>query len=291
MNYLTGNHPGLNKYRPGQHGFYVDCYDEYGNSHTVGGSIKKAVVKGAGHLSTKPIHSLSEIQSCMKREDSECVVTDVGGGRYSFTCALFGAGIHSLLVTDVMGKTECLVTLQVINESSPWPPHCWLDPNNTYKSKPFKKCTNYMYLYDRYYNTFQGSTNGMIITLSLDSHSYYCELQKVSKSTNHYMFQFIPQIASGCYKLKACINNVCIADEPKDFEVKSNWESFRKLITHLRRNLQASFPPSIPIIVQIDRSNILESALQNHASLKYNQFRVRFLNEDGIDQGALSRYV
>ena len=219
-------------------------------------------------------------------------MTYVSGGRYRFTCALFGAGGHSLLVTDVMGKTECLVTVYVTHESSPWPPYCWLDPNNTYKSTPFQKCTNYIYLYDHYFNPFQGNADGMIITLSLDSHSYFSELQKVSEP-NHYMFQFIPQIATGSYKLTACINNVCIGDEPKDFEIQRNQESFKELLSHFRKTLQASsatyWLSSDPIVL-IDRSNILESALQNHASLKCNRFRVRFLGEDGIDQGALSRY-
>ncbi|CAI8013011.1 hypothetical protein GBAR_LOCUS8297, partial [Geodia barretti] len=58
-------------YKPGPHSFYIDCRDSYGNSHTMGGAIKSAVIVGAGPLDVEPpVCSLAAV-TASKRLDSE----------------------------------------------------------------------------------------------------------------------------------------------------------------------------------------------------------------------------
>ena len=284
---LTGSHPRDTSCKPGQHGFYLDCCDEYGNRHTAGGAVKIAVVKGAGHLAIGPVLSLNAIQSCVTREDSKCEVTHLGSGRYSLKCALFGAGSHPVLVTNVQGKTECLTTVSVTHDPSPWPLHCWLDPDNTYESPPFRQYTCHIYLYDRYFNPFKAKT--LHVAVYLDSHFHHGILKKASEP-NRYVIQFTPQVTTVCCKLKISISDAFIGDEPKTFKIQEN-NSFKDRLVNFRRTLSLSRHGLWSNeLVTIDRSNLLESALENQNALKCNRFRIRFLYENGIDEGALSRY-
>lgn len=95
----TGNPPEDNRYDLGSHDFLLNCCDVYGNPHTVGGGVEKAVVEGAGCLKIGPVLSLGAILASPPRQDSVCKVTYVGGGSYSLKCDLFGVGKYRFLVT------------------------------------------------------------------------------------------------------------------------------------------------------------------------------------------------
>lgn len=285
----VGHHPGKRPYKPGSHGFNLKCFDKFGNAHTVGGRIKKAVVKGAGQLYIGSVPNLRAIWSAASRRDSECKVQYMGSGRYSLECFIQGAGNYPLLVTDAQGKTACMATIHV-KSGRVWPAHCWLDPNNSYNSPPNKIFTCYIYLYDRYFNPCFSFTSDTSVTVLLGSQSLSAVLVRSPTPCcgvlNRCQIKFTPQITGNRSELlKIFINNCPIADDPKIFHITEE-VSFKGRLSHLRSTTEREVA-MLPIVT-IDRSNILESTLQKLTVLDF-KFRVRFVGESGIDTCGMSR--
>lgn len=284
-----GHHPAKSPYKPSFHGFNLKCFDKFGNAHTVGGRIKKAVVKGAGQLLIGSVPNLRALQSASSRRDSECKVQYMGSGRYSLKCFIQGTGNYPLLVTDAQGKTACMATINVKSDRV-WPAHCWLDPNNTYNSPPNTIFTCYIYLYDRYFNPCFNFTSDTSVTVLLGSQLLPTMLVRSPTPCcgvlNRHQIKFTPQITGTTSELlKIVINNRPIGDDPKMFHITED-VSFKGRLSHLRSTTGRGVA-MLPIVT-IDRSNILESTLQKLTVLDF-KFRVRFIGESGIDTGGMSR--
>ena len=273
------------KYKPGQHSFYLNCYDDFGNPHTVGGAILKATVVGAGPLDVGSQPSLGEIQTS-RRLDSECEIAYVGAGKYLLQCTLVGAGSHHLVVVHCdKGWGVRLTSVCVSQESEVWPQHCWLDPNNVYRSPSFECCTCYIYLYDRHFNPYcRGAGMSAIVYLGAFMHVVY--LSKTS-TVNRYEFKFTPQLYCSC-KLRVSINDTYIADQARIFTV-SKGQAFRKKLADFRRFIRKFYVYEWHPCHTVDRSKILESALEARRHLHYRSF-IQFKGESGIDAGGVSRY-
>ena len=248
-------------------------------------------MKRAGRLTVGPELSLEAIQQASPlRQDCECEVRHVGSGRYSLKCTLQGAGTHPLLVTDAHGKTECMTTLRVTHARI-WPPHCWLDPNNVYRTLPDVQYTCHVYLYDRYFNPCCGCESDLRVSVFLGEQLQSAIFHTLSsREFNRLMIEFTPRTTEASCELKIAINNQIIGDLSKTFCIRDEVSFMDKLrrvrnALYFREQVQQSFVP----IITMDRSNILESALQNHSLLK-SKFRVRFRGENGIDGGGISRY-
>ena len=281
-------------YKPGPHSFYIDCRDSYGNSHTMGGAIKSAVIVGAGPLDVEPpVCSLAAV-TASKRLDSECEISYVGQGRYRLMCTRLRAGCHPLVVTTgcAPGITKQLViaSCRVSGDSEVWPQHCWLDPTNVYKGLPFSPCTCYIYLYDRYFNPYYYGRE-VVVSVCLGTYSHPVFLHTTSVP-NRYMFTFTPEVLSKC-NLKVSINHVFIGDPPKTFTVLQR-ESFEGRLACFRDEVARSLQRSLffmKYMIRVNRSEILESALVHRVALRQGQIVVSFEGESGIDVGGMSRYI
>lgn len=263
--------------------------------------MKKAVVRGAGKASISSESSLEVICAQLsKRPDSVCSVEHCGDGLYQLQCTVYCAGHHPLLITDVHGKTVCMMTLQV-QPGNVYPPHCRLDPNNSYIASVFQEYTCNVYLYDEYFNpcclthkdmvhAWVGAQNLSVARATCTSHHDRLETIKPKGDHNLVTFKFSPQPTTAT-ELWIKINEKNLPFCPVSIKITGE-EPFKRRLDRLRRNIQqeqyrkARYAPT----VTIDRSNILESALQN-AEYFYTTVHVRFGDEPGIDLGGVARYV
>lgn len=287
LSQFIGRHPAKSLYKPGSHEFQLKCFDKFGNAHTVGGRIKKAVVRGAGQLYVGSVPNLEAIENAPPRQDIECKVQHMSSGRYSLKCFIQGAGFHPLLVMDAQGKAACMAIIHVKSDRI-WPPHCWLHPQNSYKSPPNRIFTCYIYLYDRYFNPCFSFTSDTSVTVLLGSQLLSAALVQSPPTPccGAFQIKFTPQITGTSSELlKIFINNCPIGDDPKTFHITEEM-SFQERLCHLRSTTDRE-GVMLPIVT-IDRSNILESTLQNLTVLDF-KFRVRFVGESGIDTGGMSR--
>ena len=261
--------------------------------------MKKAVVRGAGKAGINSESSLENIcTQSSKRPDSICSVEHCGDGLYQLQCTVYCAGHHPLLITDVHGKMVHMMTLQV-QPGTVYPPHCRLDPNNSYIAPVFQKYTCHVYLYDEYFNPCCLTQNDMVrawvgaqnlsVTRAM-SHHEHLETAESKGEYNLLTFKFSPQPATAT-ELWVKINEENLPFCPVPIKITGE-EPFKRRLERLRRNIQqeqyrkARYAPTITI----DRSNILESALQN-AEYFYTTVHVRFGDEPGVDFGGVARYV
>jgi hypothetical protein len=282
-------------YKPGPHSFYIDCRDSYGNSHTIPGAIKSAVIVGAGPLDVEPtVHSLAAV-TASRRLDSECQVSYVSQGRYRLVCTLLRAGCHPLVVTTGCApgipKQLVIASYMVSGDSNVWPQHCWLDPTNVYEGLPFSPCTCYIYLYDRYFNPYYYGRE-VVVCVHLGTYSHLVFLHATSVP-NRYMFTFTPEVLSAC-NLKVSINGVFIGDLPKTFTAVLQRESLEERLACFREEVARSLQHSLFLVnpmIRVNRSEILESALVHRVALRQRLIAVSFEGESGIDAGGMSRYM
>ena len=287
---ITGACRRREYYKPGEHAFSLHCCDEYGNSHTAGGAIKKAVVKGAGRIVSEggKVSFAALLKFPQQRHDAECAVEHIGRGRYTLKCTLHGAGKHQLIVTDALGKTHPMATVQVV--SGPvYPPNCRMDPKNVYETTLFTLYTFHLYAFDRSFNPCCLCRNHVLVLVGSDTP--YFELLPAPPPANRVAINFAPQAAAVSVELRVSINGEFIGGEPKKLLIKSR--SLEERLDEVREMLAQPLRDSQTVsqgVATIDRSNLLEDALRNHAAFRSRHFYVRFRGESGIDEGGVSRY-
>ena len=119
----------------------------------------------------------------------------------------------------------------------------------------------------------------------------YFELLPAPPPANRVVINFAPQTAADSVELRVSINGEFIGGEPKELLIKSR--SLEERLEEVREMLAQPLRDSQTVsqgIATIDRSNLLENALRNHAALRSRHFYVRFRGESGIDEGGVSRY-
>ena len=237
----------------------------------------------AGPRKVAPELSLAAVQNSPPHDNVQCELAHTGNGRYAITCTLLGAGRHQLLLTDVRGVRHSMATIHV--RCGPvCPAHCWLDPNNTYEAVPFKPYECHIHLFDHYFNPCDSCDSDVKVYLGSRAHrAKLCP----TASSPLLMLQFTPTaMPSGNYEMKVLINDRLIADKRKTFKIMDDWNRIRRFRGLLTKSLRELYGWNFPLVV-INRSTILQCALQNQNALRYTNFRVRFHGENGIDAGGM----
>ena len=290
---LTGVHSHLQLlntegWEPGPHAFFLMCFDDFGNAHTIGGSVKRAVVKGGGgRPDTFPLPVLVPPEL-----DVVCKVKHLGGGLYCLVCIIEAVGTHPLLVTDTLGRCLSMATLH-IQHGPVSPLHCRLDSGNKYEATVFKEYTCHIYLYDDYFNPCHHHKSCHEVVVFLNSVHHSATLSRLPRGgANRFALKFSPKLAATS-KLTVIIDQKRIGGAPPTIRVthehsgsfQMRFQMFRKLIVDHLLNKSHHSP-----FIMFDRSSILESALRNLNAFR-TSFRVMFQSERGIDFGGLARYV
>lgn len=269
---------------------FLKVRDPYGNAHTSGGAVKRAVVKHAAQRhSQHPDMAIQRIQAAQQHNanDAECSFDHLGNGEYRLKCQVFTAGKHSVVITDQY-RSHIMGTVRV-QSGRPHAAHCRLHPMNTYQGEVSQPYRCHLYLFDQYFNGCLPES---------------CLLVEATVGTQNLHSYFAFAVAFNCVKLsftptsagkKPLVIKVCgqpipgsplvlnIVAHPVSFQQK-----FKKLKTYLVKNHCVGYTPTLTM----SRENVLESAIQElHDHYFHHIIRVRFGDEPGMDTGGVSRYV
>ena len=269
---------------------FLKVQDPYGNAHTSGGAVKRAVVKHAAQRhSQHPDMTIQMIQAAQQHNanDAECSFDHLGNGEYQLKCKVFTAGKHSVVITDQF-KSHVMGTVRV-QSGRPHPAHCRLHPINTYQGEVSQPYRCYLSLFDQYFNSCLADSCSFV-EATVGTQNLRCYSAFVV-ALNCVQLSFTPTSAGK----KSLVIKVCgqpipgsplvlnIVAHPVSFQQK-----FQKLKAYLVQNHCVGYTPTLTM----NRENILESAIQElHDHYFHHVIRVRFGNEPGMDTGGVSRCV
>ena len=266
--------------------------------------MKKAVICNAWRANLSSDSPLEAIWSHTQRPDSNCIVSNIGNGIYELLCIAFSAGLRPLFITCTQTDTATFMTTVHIVPATIYPPHCRLDPANSYEATLNQEYSFCMYTYDRYFNpccpkssdVLSTSAGGQLFKAEYSippAHSGDNLCRKCLKSIpsqsepNCATFTFCPKPLTA-NKLYIRLNGGSFPFSPLPFRVKCI-ESFPKRLSRFRRSVERE-RSAYHGVITVDRSRILDSALYNEQYFN-STVRVRFVGELGFDTGGVARYT
>ena len=262
--------------------------------------MKKAVICNALLAHLRSDSPLRVIWSHTQRPNSDCAVSHIGDGVYELQCIAFSAGLKQLFITCTQTNTATLIITVHIVPAAISPPHCRLDPANSYEATVNQEYSFRMYTYDRYFNpccpkssdVLSTSAGGQLFRAKYSIAPAYVvanlcpECLKIIVP-NCVTFTFCPKLRTG-NKLYITFNGESFPFSPVPFEARGSG-SFSKRLWMFRRSIENEQSDYFTDIT-VDRSKILDSALYNEQYLG-STLRIRFAGEPGIDTGGVARYV
>ena len=262
---------------------FLRARDGYGNAHTSGGAVKRAIVEHAAQRDPQRL----DAQLCTVK-DSECSIIHLGNGDYQLQCQVFTAGNHSIVVTDQYERSEVMGTVKV-QDGRPHAPNCRIDPTNTYQAMVSERYECYLYLYDRFFNSCSPAYHSFVeATVGADHLQTFFAPGPLSNRVKLYFTPTSRGIKQLLIKVFAEVVPGCPIDLNIIALTQSFKQKFKNLKTYLVNNHCVGYTPTLTI----NRENILESAVQTlYDDYFHCIIRVRFGAEPGMDTGGVSRYT
>ena len=256
-----------------------------------GGAVQRAIVKNAARQDSQPPDAPVETSQTVElriTKDSECSIKHLGRGEYQLQCQVFTAGIHSIVVTDQYERSEVMGTVNV-QHGRPHPPHCRIDPNNTYQAVVSEQYQCYLYLYDQFFNRCSPDSRSLVeATVGTDHLRTYSAPGVVFNRVKVYFTPTSP----GMKQLLIKVCGELVPGCPIDLSVVAPTYSFKQKFKNLKSYLVNNHCNGYTPTLTINRENILESAVQTlYDDYFHRIIRVRFGTELGMDTGGVSRYV
>ena len=253
--------------------FLLDAFDEFGNKHTIGGSVSRVTVRRGCRIS--PHREISDL---------ECRVTDLRNGTYAIKATLTNAGIGKVLLNGVPMDGQ---TVEVV-EAFVHGPECELLTDiGAADWRVGEKKEMSVRLKDRFGNTFRCAKDAGLVEAHLNGEA--CVIQ-CDKKSNTMSVLVTPRIAGRqTLAVKVCGHHV----KNSPYTLNARYTNVLQKRKVLKKSLDRLYGCVVRRTMLLHRDRMFEDAFGVFRGLSgkdlYRPLWIKFDREMGIDVGGLRR--